>query len=548
MNSLKDIIQRCHRRHEKPLRQKKTIVTPAIYKGLLYHFTVYCAQRYPVRLYDLEQAGISFMPVGGAPEHNRVPQSFGGERFLARQRMEDWEMRHWRTSWGIQVYTGIPSECDGARWHDLDFKYEAICAAPNAVLACIETLISTIANPLLTLTKSGGLRFSCRVPDYLHPNTEEARFYIYKDVQTIENSYQRDVYLEILGEAGHSPWDARYEILRGDLLNPPLITKEILFTAVNVLREELHEPDLPRTEEPKFTPEVLASTPLSLGSCKLDLAKEAFLKRGFSYFQNENDFHYWRKRDNGNDGPNVLLWERDNKVWLRASMSGVGLPTEDTLITDVWDDTGILPPNPGTGLLVSEKMLSVQEGKLSPLAIKRPSPVLQKLEDTEKRYEALEKNIAQIQRVFETDARVIGLTAGTGTRSNYEVESHLLEGGTVSFSAFFPIVEEAMGHFQRRNLPSLARWRHVTFRWDQVKEIPVEVRMATPFERGNVCEDPEIFTALLEKGVDPREILCPRCPVYTVCQERGYLSQPAILQRAKTQIFGATQTFWIHKN
>ena len=98
-------------------------------------------------------------------------------------------------------------------------------------------------------------------------------------------------------------------------------------------------------------------------------------------------------------------------------------------------------------------------------------------------------------------------------------------------------------HFQRQNLPSIARWRHVSYLWDQVKEISVDVRMATPFERGNVCEDPERYLALVGKGVNASETLCPQCPVYTVCQERGYLSQPVILQRAKTQIFGFSQTF-----
>ena len=85
-------------------------------------------------------------------------------------------------------------------------------------MACIDTLVSVVENPLLTLTKSGGLRFSCRIPDYLHPNTEDTESYIYKDTTTLENLHQRDVYLEILGESGHSAWDARYEILCGDLL------------------------------------------------------------------------------------------------------------------------------------------------------------------------------------------------------------------------------------------------------------------------------------------------------------------------------------------
>ncbi len=543
MNSLKDIIQRCHQRHKNPLQQRKTVVTPAIYKGLLYHFTAYCAHRYPVRLYDLEQANISVMPVGGVPGYDRVPQSFGGERFLKRQKIENWEMRQWHTSWGIHIYTGIPSEHNGARWHDLEFKYEAICAAPDTVFTCIEALISVTKNPLLTLTKSGGLRFSCRVPDYLHPGTEHDRFYIYKDMPTSENLHQRDVYLEILGEAGHSPWDARYEVLQGDLLNPPMIAKEVLFTTIDTLRERLHEPDLLGTEKPGSTSEVLVTPPPSLGSHKLDLAKEAFLKRGFSYLRNENGFHCWRKEPVGDDSTDVLLWERNGEIWLRASTSGVGLPTEDTRITDVWDDTGILPLIRATGLPVSEKVRSVRDGKLSPLGIKRPASVLQKPEGTEKVYEALEKNIAQIQSAFHTDARVIGLVAETGARHNYEVESHLLREDAASFSADFTIVEKAMGHFQRRNLPSVARWRRVSFLWDQVKEIPVEARMETPFERGNVCEDPERFIALLEKEVDSTKILCPGCPVYIACQERGYLSQTPKLQRAKTQIFGHPQAF-----
>ena len=495
-----------------------------------------------MRLYDLERARISFMPVGGGTGYERVPQSFDGERFLSRQRMQDWEIRHWHTSWGLRVYTGIPSEREGARWHDIEFTYEAICAAPTAVFDCIETLVNVVGNPLLTLTKWGGLRFSCRVPDYLHPNPEAAEPYIYKHDPTAENPHQRDVYLEILGEAGHSPWDARCELLLGDLLDPPVITKGVLFTAIDALRSELHAPQPLGPERPEPTSQAVITSSPSLGSHKLDLAKEAFLKRGFSYIGEENDLHHWTTHGSADNAADVVLWEADSGVWIRGSASDLGLPTEDTLITDVWDNTGILPPI-AQGLPVSDNVLAMREGTLSPLAIKRPSPVLQKPEGTEKVYEPLEKNIDQINRVFETDKRLIGLVAETDVRSNYEVESHLLKNGVTAYSAGFSRVEEAEKHFQRQNLPSLARWRHVTYLWDQVKDIPVAKRMANPFQHGNVCEDSERFLALVGRGVDARETLCPECPVYTACRERGYLSQPATLQRAKTQIFGFEQTF-----
>ena len=121
MNALKDIIQRCHQRREATIRQRKTSVTPALDKGRPYHFTVYCGWRYPVKLYELEQADISFMPIGRAPHNDHGPIDFGGERFLRRQSLEDWKIEFWHKSWGLQVYTGTPSERDGASWHDIEF-------------------------------------------------------------------------------------------------------------------------------------------------------------------------------------------------------------------------------------------------------------------------------------------------------------------------------------------------------------------------------------------------------------------------------------------
>lgn len=229
-NTLQDIIAHCHQRHEKPLKQQKSIVEPLLYKGFPRHFTVYCAHRYPVMLQDLEAADISFMPIGRAPGDDRPPRCFRGERFLKRQQATDWRTLRWHKSWGIQVYTGIPSARDGALWHDINFTYEAVYAAPDAVFACVEALVDAVANPLLTLSKSGGLRFSCRIPGYLHPNTQQARLYVHKHTPTSENPHQHDTYLEILGEKGYDCWDARYEILLGDLLDPPVISKEVLFS------------------------------------------------------------------------------------------------------------------------------------------------------------------------------------------------------------------------------------------------------------------------------------------------------------------------------
>ena len=422
-----DIIARCHERRENSLKQRKTTIKPRLYKGLPYHFTVYCAHRYPVALQDLEAVGISFMPIGRAPETDRPPRSFGGERFLKRQRATDWSAIRWHKSWEIHLYTGIPSAREGASWHDIDFTYEALCAAPDAVLACVQGLVGAVANPLLTLSKSGGLRFSCRIPGYLHPNTLQSRLYVCKGTPTAENSGQHEAYLEIVGEKGHNCWDARYEILLGNLLDPPVIPKDALFAPIDALRAKFHEP----VSQSIRHKEIILDAPYSLGSAKLDLAKEAFFKRGFSYIRQKDRFHYWRQQGAAIGKAEVSLWENEAGVWIRADTADTGLPTAATLITDVWNDTGILPPLPATGLPIDDKVLAVRAGKLSPLGIKRPRPVLQKSEPTEKMHETGEEMRTQVQRAFDRNVRVLGFITQTDTEQDPEVESVLPNKGAI---------------------------------------------------------------------------------------------------------------------
>ena len=541
MNPLADILQRCHQRHREPLRQRKTVAAPVLYKSFPYCFKVYCAHRYPVILDNLEQADLSFMPIGRTPENDRGPSDFSGERFLKRQRAADWRTRHWLASWGIQVYTGIPSERDGARWHDIDFKYEALCTAPDAILTCVEALVNAVPNPLLTMSKDGGLRFSCRVSDYLHPKAQESKQYIYKHDPSPEDQHHRDVYLEIFGEEGYSCWDARYEILMGNLLDPPLISQSVLFAPIKVLRAALHEPT--PSEEIELEPAAIVP---QLESHNLQLAKEAFLKRGFSYLRQEGTFHHWIRRTGAGEDIEVILSEDNDTVWICTATPNAGLPTEPTPIINIWDDTGILPPIPPTGLPVSNKILAIREGTLSPLAIKRPHPTLQKPETPKAVDDAtLEKNPIQTQSIFDNDARILGLTTETRVTTNPHIEAFLHDGGTICLNmANARVATEATEHFQKRGVSLVVHWKPRAHRWEQVKDVPVDVRMENPFQRGNVCEDAERCDALEQKGGNPNESICPKCPVYTECQQRGYLSQFSALQDAKAQIMATSRPFF----
>ena len=454
MNVIEDIIQRCHKKHveEEILRQRKTIITPALYKRVPYHIKVHCVRTNPQTLDALENADISFMPIGHAPENDNGPQDFGGDRFLRRQTTEDWRLRQWYISWGIQIYTGIPSERNGARWHDLEFSYDAICNAPEAISDCIKALLTTSANPLLTLTKSGGLRFTFRIQDYLHPDSDEAKNYVYKHSSTQENPNHRDIYLEIRGDKGYSRWDMRYEILIGNLLNPPYITKEVVFAPINTLRDALHEPEFPQK---KFTQTVV---PTSLNSVNLNLAKKAFLNRGFSYKRETNDFHYWQR-----DDVTVTLWEDQDTVWVRSATPNTEIPIRAVPITDIWNDTDI--PKQTS---FSEIVRAIREKDLSPLAIKRMPPKLRKQQTPSKVYKALEERSAQLQRLLESDTRILALTTSeidilTNTKTQKgHLDSRLHERKTSIENLFLEcelskrVVEEWIVNWHRQTLGNFA--------------------------------------------------------------------------------------------
>ena len=216
------------------------MISPAFHKAS-YHLTVYCAHGYPVVVDDLEQASIACMPLARASNEVDMPRGFEECPYhYTYKPIEEWGIFQWHASWGIRIYTGTPSGRDGASWHDLEFTYHAINTMPELISDCLEALISLTANPLLTMTPSGGLRFSCRITDYLHCKPEQ--IYIYKHTPTSENRDHREIYLAVSAEDAYTAWDARHEILLGNLVEPPTVDKDVLFAPLDKLKAELHQP------------------------------------------------------------------------------------------------------------------------------------------------------------------------------------------------------------------------------------------------------------------------------------------------------------------
>lgn len=553
MKRLKKLFARCHDRHKNQLQQRKTSVAPAVYnKGIPYEYTVYYSHGLSINLQELEEANISITPIGRDPDNDRAPRSYNSKsdsRFSKTQTIASWKHRRWRKSWGIQVNTGTPSERFGAQWHDVKINYEAICAAPEHVFTCIETLANTVVNPLVTITKSGSIRFSFRVPDYLHPHDEIERYYVYRHTPTTDDPNQNTVYVEILGEKGYSRWDARYEIILGNLLDPPIISKDLLFAPIDILRDVLHAPSKEKQETSKQNKINVTGADndpsLSFGSHRLDLAKEAFLKRGYSYVQQNNDFHHWTLHDTTDRKKHVALWERNGIVWVRASAPGFGLPIEATPITNIWDDTGILPQTQTAAIPSSNNVLAVRQGEISPLAIKRPKPILSKEDYTENILTTLIENATDLQDFYKSDARILGLKTDMDTVENNPIETYLPKDSTICFNTQTPkLAKKIEQHLQKRNISTYTRWKPRKHLWNQVKEIPLNDRIAEPFQHGNVCIDAERCDTLLEKGGEPNEVICPQCPVHNECKQKGYLSQITTLQDTNIQILSQPYLFF----
>jgi len=194
--------------------------------------------------HDFETARLGIMPIANNGLAIEQYAASVGKDWKARYGFDDWEARSWKQSYGIQVYTGIPSDY----LTDLDFEYDIVCDYPDLLIQTLADLCDLAARPLIVLSKSGGVRFCCRTPDYVHPRSTADREYIAKHNQ--ETGKRETLYLEIFGDKGLSRWDARYEIIIGNLFDLPVISDgDALFEIVDNLKSKIHVPAPPKPEK-----------------------------------------------------------------------------------------------------------------------------------------------------------------------------------------------------------------------------------------------------------------------------------------------------------
>ena len=232
---LDKLVQRCIDRHRKPLQQIQTRSHQGRYS------VAYSAAK-TIDPEQLSRVGIGFMPItksGHCPELYSVK---AGKDWQTTYSVSDWKAESWRDSYGIQIYTGKPSKYIT----DLDLEYAIIRDYPEVFKSTLERLIALTEKPLIVISKSGGLRFVCRTPCYVHSKSDQ------RYVATWKNHHEHEhLYLEIFGDKGLSRYDARYEIIAGSLLDIPVVDHHVLFEIIDELREQIGEP---RPEKPTSKP------------------------------------------------------------------------------------------------------------------------------------------------------------------------------------------------------------------------------------------------------------------------------------------------------
>lgn len=200
------------------------------------------------------------------------------------------------------------------------------------------------------------------------------------------------------------------------------------------------------------------------------------------------------------------------------------------------------------GETINKEIQAIREGKLSPLAIKRPPTKLQKQNHTPKQFQSIKNQTRQLDEILKRNTRIIAITTpDAGIIENTEAEKRILNANPTSFNLVSrELADTAAERYRNGNPNEVIQWRSIFYKWEQVKHIPTEIRMENPFQHGNMCEDPERHNAIRKKQNNPSEVLCPTCPVYNACQERGYLSQSKIMHKANIQISPSESSFSIH--
>ena len=504
-HALDNLIDRCIARNKQPKNAHKTRLTRDRY-------SIYYASRdgklQTAAPRDFEKARLGILPIA----HHGFPieqyAAAAGKDWQTRYGFNDWQLASWKQSYGVQVYTGTPSD----NLTDFDFEFAIVHDHPDILLDTLSALLHLTPNPCLTLSKSGGLRFSCKTPSYVHPRATENREYIGKWNQ--QTGEREALYLEIFGDKGLSRWDARYEIITGNLFDLPVIEDiDALFDIIDTLKSKIHAQAPPKKKKSQHTA------------------------------QSQSPNKKTRTPDDTKfvDGlPNDLQWIPTGEVDKYKSRRGdytcqVTTHTKSHGAAQYYKDTqtsGI------SGFCHNcRELWWIHKPTFTAKTIKLHKS------DHRLTLETLQRSRAFLTEVFKKNTKVFGLRADTGVGKNEEAIQHVYRG--IKLLLNLPhknLMRELETRFEKAEIPPFA-YRGILSNPDG----------AFPYE--SPCIQPLRFDTYARKGGNPQEVICSRCPVRGTCEKAGHWHDLGQLQKHQVNLFTFPQLFtnpifrhWIQSN
>ncbi|MYG00520.1 hypothetical protein F4212_15500, partial [Candidatus Poribacteria bacterium] len=506
------IIQKCKNRHDNPILTPIKTIRPGN------EYRVSYAKDRTCNPADFNTAGIGIIPCGyydvKGKFHANSPERYGqdsGKNWYTCYAVKDWKPQTWLKSHGIQVYTGGPSNY----LTDLDFEYAIIRDHPEITVEILSRLCDLTPNPFIVISKSGGFRFSCHTPEYIHPKANQHREYI---TTWVNRKVRKDLYLEIFGEKGLSRYDARYEIVEGSIFEIPTIDHTSLFEVIDDLRDQIGEP----------RPEAAAK-------------KQKNTRNHTKASQPPKNTQTINVENHEIDVTNLTFTNNRSRVYPTAVCPVTEHKDKHALAVQFYNhDNGsvngychncsshwwVIPPS--RELTIKQ----IREDKLSPLAIYRKPIKLRKDRITPEEHITLAETANRIWQILsEQDARIIGLRADTGTGKNYQTEQYALSEDEDKGAILINVphhdlaidLERRMQAILNKNFLSeshVYRRRGLLYKWNDGKDAAQRFPFEVPCLQAPRCD------AYRRKGGNMYKVICATCPVQSECLEYGYRSQP----------------------
>ena len=493
---------RCIARSQKPLSQLRTRSSHGVY-------SVHYAASHHINPVELERAGLSFLPIaksGHCPERWRG----NGKDWESMYGVSDWKPKSWSCSYGIQVFTGSPS----GDITDLDFEFAIIRDHPDVFIATLQQLCALVDNPLLVITKRGGLRFSVRTPGYVHPLREKIA------VATWKNHRKHDrLYLEIFGEKGLSRYDARYEIVSGSLLNIPEVDYRPVLEIVDALREQIGTPKPEKPISVKLTtPSKQRDDTSSVKSIDALPSDLRWVERSDGSLMSLRSDYPCQVTKHTQSAGSVQYYKQ-----LSGQIDAFCHNCQQSWIVKHSDRT--------------TRINEIRAGRLSPLAIQRKVVKLVRDKHAHVLFDTLAKSGERIAAFFRSSARVLAFRADTGTGKNHETETYAINKGAILVNVPTGVLAIDLETRMQNRLSQAGLPRDQVFRrrglmhcWNKGEDARDRFPHEIPCIQAARCD------AYRKKGGNMYKTICSSCSAETECQKYGYLSQPEQAKNARMVI------------